>query len=58
MDIMQNPANIAKYMNDPNMQEVIAALASKMGGGRGGGMPPGFMGGAGAGFPGFNTPYV
>mmetsp|Transcript_39402 Transcript_39402/g.112478 ORF Transcript_39402/g.112478 Transcript_39402/m.112478 type:complete len:449 (+) Transcript_39402:58-1404(+) len=56
-DIMSNPANVAKYQDDPDVMRLFNKMMSKMGGGAGmpggmGGMPGGMggmPGGAGAG---------
>lgn len=41
-DIMSNPANMAKYKDDPEVAEAISKLSSKFGGAMPGGMPGGF----------------
>lgn len=55
-DITSNPANIAKYQNNPKVMAFITKMSSKVGGmgGMGGGMPGmgGFPGGMPGGFPG------
>ena len=33
MDISQNPANVAKYQNNPKIQRLMAKMTKKMGGG-------------------------
>lgn len=52
-EIMSNPANMAKYQNDPEIMALVQKLMAKMGG-AGGGMPDmsAMFGGAGGGFPG------
>lgn len=47
-DIMTNPANMAKYKDDPEISEAFSKLTRKFGGGMAGG---GFPGG------GFNVPH-
>ena len=45
-DITSNPANMAKYQNNPKVMQLINKMASKFGGGGGmggGGMPGMFM---------------
>uniref|UniRef100_A0A914I6D2 STI1 domain-containing protein n=1 Tax=Globodera rostochiensis TaxID=31243 RepID=A0A914I6D2_GLORO len=39
MEIMQNPANMMKYMNDPNVQKILGKLGNKFGAS---GAPPPF----------------
>merc|ERR1719401_980025 len=38
-EIMQNPANMAKYEKDPEMMALMQKIMAKMGGGMPGGMP-------------------
>jgi suppressor of tumorigenicity protein 13 len=40
MDIQTNPANMAKYQNNPKVQRAIEKLAAKMGAQAGGPPPP------------------
>ena len=46
-EISTNPANIAKYQDNPKVQALINKIAGKMGGGAGAGMFGGPTGGPG-----------
>ena len=50
-DISSNPANMAKYQDNPKVQKLIKKLGSKFGGGMAGGMPGGMPGGFPGGMP-------